>query len=431
MKEEERKNVASVIEANSKRVTLQELAKRGNRQFRVISKNAAMELIEAAVEDAIRQGANKVVENDREQIVAEVQDQFQRVSQIQAESEAHIHQQNDLIASQEERIQQLEQAEQEFQKQTELVTTQQAQIDQLKQAEQELQKQTELIATQQAQIEQLKQAEQELRNQVDTDARLSVEREQTTHHQAQALEQAQEHLRETAQREQKATRALSRLNRRLTTARQTITNYDQEIERLAVQIKEDALLIEELRSQVHERENELSRLEGLMSVLGQELDVARQRGAVEPESISQLRGELSEVKMFLKSLENQNGKTNHAAVEEMLQRILEKETAAKSQMEDRFDGKLSDMLGKIDSAIQRATVRAIDRPVEATDVFISKVFDEDESMDTNLESLDMQATTAKQSISNSLDRLKKLRQQASQAEGEHAEKQGTESTDDL
>lgn len=383
MKEEERKNVASVIEANSQRVTLQELATRGKRQFRVISKNTAMQLIEAAVEDAIRQGASEVVEADRERIVAEAKDQFQRVSQIQAESEALIRQQ------------------------------------------------TELIASQQAQIQQLEQAEQELQKQVDTNSSLSAEWEKTTHHQAQALEQAQQHLRETTNREQKATRALARLNRRLTTARQTITSYDQEIERLAVQIKEDALLIEELRSQVHEREHELSRLEGLMEVLGQELAVARQRGAVEPESINQLRGELSEVKTFLKSLEDQNGKASHEAVEEMLQRILQKETAAKSQMEDQFDGKLTDMLGKIDSAIQRATARAIDRPVEATDVFISKIFDEDESMDTNLESLDMQASTAKQSISNSLDRLKKLRQQASQAEEEDPEKQGTELTDDL
>jgi len=383
MKEEERQSVASVIEANSQRVTLEELATRGKRQFRVISKNTAMRLIEAAVEDAIRQGASDVAHTDRERIVAEAKDQFQRVSQVQAESEAMIRQQ------------------------------------------------TELIAGQQARIQQLEQTEQELRQQVDADSRLSSEWEKTTHHQAQALQQAQQHLQETAQREQKATRALARLNRRLTTARQTITRYDQEIERLAVQIKEDALLIEQLRSQVHEREEELSRLEGLMAVLGQELAVARQRDAVEPESISRLRGELSEVKTFLKSLEDQNGKTNHAAVEEMLQRILQKETAAKSQMQDRFDGKMTDMLGKIDSAIQGATARAIDRPVEATDVFISKIFDDDESMETNLELLDMQASTAKQSISNSLDRLKKLRQQAAQAQEEDTEKQGTESADDL
>ena len=383
MKEEERKNVASVIEANSQRVTLEELAERGKRQFRVISKNTAMQLIEEAVEDAIRRGASEVVEADREKIVAEAKDQFHRVSRIQAESEAMIRQQNELIASQ------------------------------------------------QAQIQQLEQAEKELREQADNDSRLSSQWEQTTRHQAETLEQAQQHLREVTQREQKANRALTRLNRRLATTRQTVTSYDQEIDRLAAQVKQDALLIEDLSSRVHEREHEMSRLKGLMEALRQELMTARQRTTVEPESIGQLRGELAEVKGFLKSLEDQNGKANHEAVEEMLQRIVQKETAAKSQLEDRFDGKLTDMLGKIDSAIQRATSKAIDRPVEATDVFISKVFDEDESMDTNLESLDMQASTAKQSISKSLDRLKKLRQQASQADEDDSEKQSLESADDL
>ena len=377
MKEEERKSVASVIEANSQRVTLQELAERGSRQFRVISKNTAMRLIEEAVEDAIRQGTSEVVEADREKIIAEAKDQFHRASQVQAESEAMIRQQKELIASQ------------------------------------------------QAQLQQLEQAKQQLQQEIETNSRLSGEWEQTTRHQAEALGQAQQHLREATQREQKASRALTRLNRRLTTARQTITNYDQEIDRLAAQVKQDALLIEDLSSRVHEREHEMSRLKGLMEVLRQELTVARQRGAVEPESIGQLRGELAEVKGFLKSLEDQNGKTNHAAVEEMLHRIIQKEDAAKSQLEDRFDGKLTDMLGKIDSAIQRATAKTIDRPVEATDVFISKVFDEDESMDTNLESLDMQASTAKQSISKSLERLKKLRQQATQADEENSEKQDT------
>lgn len=382
MNEEERKSVASVIEANSQRVTLRELAERGNRQFRVISKNTALQLIEAAVEDAIRRGTSDVVQADQDRIVAEAKDQFQRVSQVQAESEATIRQQ------------------------------------------------AELIAEQQARIQQLEQIEQQLKSQIESHAGSDTEWEQTARHQAQALQQAQQHLQEMTQREQKATRALTRLNRRLASARQTIASYEKETDQIAGQVKEDALLIEELRSQVHEREHELSRLKGLMEALRQEL-ANRQRGDTEPASVSQLRDELAEVKGFLKSLEQQNGKASHTTVEAMLQRILEKEEAAKAQLEDRFDGKLADMLGKIDSAIQRATARAIDRPVEATDVFISKVFDEDDAMETNLESLDMQASTAKQSISKSLERLKKLRQQASSPMEEPSGKQGTETADDL
>lgn len=366
MKREDRKNVASVIDANSQWVALQQLVSEGKSHVRVISKKKTLQLIEAVVDDAIRRGTVKLVDADRDRIVAEANDQFNRVSRIQAESESLIRQQK------------------------------------------------ELLARQQIQIQQLEQAEVELKKQIEADRHPNEAQERTTRLQAQALEAAQKNLQEAAQRQRKSDLALKRLDRRMNKARETVINYDREIDRLGGQVKQDALLIEQLRSQLREREHELGRVKGLMEALGDEVSSARaSRSSTEPDSIRDLRSEFAQMKTFLKSLEQRSSQADRSTLAAMLERISQKEAAAKAQLEDSFQNKLNDTLDQIGQAVRVATARAVDRPVEATDVYISKVFD-DEAIESNLDSIDVQVTTAKQSISKNLERLKELRSEASQ-----------------
>ncbi len=382
MKGEDRKNVASVIEANSQWVTLQQLVDQGKSHVRVISRKKTLQLIEAVVDDAIRRATVEVAQADRQRIVTEANDQFHRVSRIQAESEAVIRQQKELLSRQQAQIQKLEQAQIQFKKQISLAHDPRA-----------------------------------------------AEHEKTTRLQAVALEEAGRHVKELADRERKASRALARLNRRMTSLRETIAGYDREMERLAGQVKEDATLIHQLRTQLNDRERELGHVKGLLEALSQEVAAARAGRGSEPEGMSELRSQFAEMKTLLESLGSHGNQEDRSAVQAMLEKISQNQVATEAQMEDHLRNNLNHTLDKIDQALRVASTRAIDRPVEATDIYVSKIFDDDIEMESNLSALDIQATTAKQSISDSLERLKRLRSQASRAIEQDAQEDQEESTD--
>ena len=90
-------------------------------------------------------------------------------------------------------------------------------------------------------------------------------------------------------------------------------------------------------------------------------------------------------------------------------KLTPKQAATKVEMESSFQARLDETLDHIGKALQAATAKPIDRRVEATDVFISKMFDDESVMESNLQNLDLKVSTAKQSISKSLERLKELR----------------------
>ena len=326
-----------------------------------------MQLIEAVVDDAIRRGtAGQVSQEDRDRIVTEAHEQFQRVSRIQAESEALITQQKQVLTRQHAQIQQLERT--------------QAQL--------------------RAQI-----------GQQNTEGQQG----QTVRLQAEALEKTQQDLREAVEREQKSARALKRLNRRLASTRQTIVDYDKQMDAFAEQARQDKALIEQLRSHLLARDQELNRVQGLMNELNDEVATLRRRDAADTDTVGQLRDELADLKGLLSGLDRGDGQADRAAIEAMLERLTQREAATQSQLEERFKTRLDRVFDQVTHAVRSVTARAVDRPVDATDVYLSKIFDDDSTMESNLDHLDVCATTASEGISESLARLKQLRHQASQA----------------
>lgn len=273
MKQSDRELLSSVIEQNTRRVTLAELAQRGNRHVRVISGTKTLELIEAIVDRTIARRAGELADADRERIVREAEQQFRQVSRIQAEAEALIEQQKA-----------------------------------------HMQQQARALAAYRA-------------------------------------------------KQQEMLLALRRREKRLANARRTIDSYDAEIERLARRGKEDAALIERLRRELAERED---RLPGLVE----------------------------------------------GALETILQRLAERDGAAGSELEERFRKSLDESLEKIRKTLHHATARPVDRAVEATDVLVSKVFDDEDSMDTNLGRLDVHVSTMRAGIQDSLERLRRMRAEA-------------------
>jgi len=110
MKPEDRQRVAEAIERNTQRVALGELAAAGKSHVRVISAEKTLALIEAVVDRTIARRAGELADVDRERLVQEANEQFQRVVRIQADAEALGEQQRDLIKNQAARIAALEQA---------------------------------------------------------------------------------------------------------------------------------------------------------------------------------------------------------------------------------------------------------------------------------------------------------------------------------
>jgi len=299
MRREDRKRVADVIESNTRRVSLDELALKGKRHVRVISGAKTLELIEAVVDKTIALRAGELRDLDRDRVVEEANEQFQRVARMQADAEALVHQQKELIAGQTQRIGRLE-----FQ-----VT--------------------------------------------------------------------------------KAAAALKRRDRRLKNASETILNYDREIERLAGQVKADAGLIDDLRENLESRAQEVKRLQGLLQTLGEELAAARTQSRVDAD----LREEFFELKKLLST----------------------RESAAGADLESRFEKSMERTLDRISKTLHSAVARPLDRPVEATDVVVSRIFDQAAEMDSNLSRLDVEISTTKAGIEKSLERLKRLREEAEDA----------------
>ena len=294
VKRTDRDKVADVIESNTQRVTLDELALRGKRFVRVISGTKALELVEAIVDATIARRAGELADLDRNRIVAEVDEQFRRVSRIQSEAEALLAHQKEMLAQQAARV-------------------------------------------------------------ADLEGRL-----------------------------QRAEGSLQRRERRLANARQTILNYDGEIERLAAQVRADAKVIDGLREALHERAEEAKRLQEAL------LEAPRGGG----EGLEQLQAQLAELKEALRA----------------------REEAGAEELQRRFRASLEETLDKVSRTMQSVTARPLDRPVEATDALISRVFDRAAEMDTNLERLDLEASTTRADILKSLSRLKRLREEIPEAE---------------
>lgn len=361
MKQEDRKSLASVIEAHTQRLSLNELAARGKQHVRVISGEKAMQIIEAVVDETIARRAGEVVQHDKARIVAEAQEAFQRVAKIQAEAEGIIAQQKELIAAQAARLKELEAG------------------------------------------------------------RSAAERERHEREKAfvrveQSLQEARRLLAEAGLKEQKSARALRQMERRLSNARETILNYDAEIERLSAQVKQDAALIEELERNLRARDEEASRLRGVLQALEGEVAAARARGG-ESETVLALRTELKELRESLAALQPRGAQLDAAAVQAIFEKLSEKETTSAARMEETFRASLAETLDKLDKTLRAATARPVDRAVEATDVVVARLFDEEDQMESNLERLETKVLDAKEGIHKSLDRLRQLRQRASGLDG--------------
>ncbi len=88
-------SLTSAIHANSQRRSLDELAAEGKKHVRVVSAKKVMQLITANVDDAIDRGTSQKTKQNRERIIGETKEQFDRVMKLQAQQDAAVRKHRD------------------------------------------------------------------------------------------------------------------------------------------------------------------------------------------------------------------------------------------------------------------------------------------------------------------------------------------------
>ena len=78
MKRQAFDDLQSAINAHSERRSIDDLVAQGKRHVRVVSKRRVLDLIERIVDDAIRRETLEMASKDRDRIVAETRDRFDR-----------------------------------------------------------------------------------------------------------------------------------------------------------------------------------------------------------------------------------------------------------------------------------------------------------------------------------------------------------------
>jgi chromosome segregation ATPase len=338
--------IRSAIEANTERLTLDELARQGKTHVRVISGERVMELLRAVVDDVVAREALTLASKDRERIIAETKTQFDRVARIQAESERLLSEQKAMVAVYKERVAELEAREKGL-----------------------LEK-----------LEAERKAQAALAKEV-ADARA---------------------------REKQVTVENAKLESRLETARETIENYDGEIERLSAQVREDAKLLEEARARLAAKEADLARYGELVATLQAQLGEAR-RAEGESAAVSALRGELQQMRSYLQALDEKSARAGEARMEELIRQLAARENISTKELEAKFAATMDKTLDEIAKTLKAATAKPIDQVVEATDVVVAKLFDEGAQLESNLDTLEVEVTTTKKGIAGNLERLRALK----------------------
>jgi len=298
MKNEDRKNLASVIQANTQRMTVKQLAARGKeRHVRVITNKQILELIEAVVDTTISQRVGEMSEQTRQEVIEQSKQEFNRASRLAQDSQSLIQQQKQIITEQRARLEELE-------------------------------------------------------KQVAESA-------------------ARDLVRETREK---------KFETRLANSQETIKNYDEEFRKLTEQVQVDATLIDELRAGLQQREAELQRLQGALD----------QASRVEEDGrIDTLREEL-------------------AAMRASFQQLAERESS-QSNVEDRLKAAMDESFARLGQHLGPARGQPVEKiSKKASKVMVSRLLDEEVEIDSNLEALDVKVSTTKNSINQTLSRLKGL-----------------------
>jgi hypothetical protein len=359
-------SLRSAIEANTERRSLEQLQAQGKRHVRVVSGEKVMQIITAIVNDIIEREVGETTERDRDRIVAETKQQFDRVIQMHAEQDRLLQEQKELVAGYREKLESAVEEAKRYKEQADDLRTAQAA------------REARLLAEYQEQVQALAEKSRSAEGQA-TD--LSAESKRLSEQLRELhgeLEAAQATRAEAVERATKAERIIHKLDTRFEKARAALENYDRELRRV-----------------IAERDQ-----------LAADLATAREK-AGESGAVSELRGELDELKAFL--MQRSSGPSEET-IETLLTRLAERESESTHSLEEKFSKTLDESLDKITRTMEAATAKPIEVEVAATDALVSRLFDlGDDELSSNMDDLEVEVKTSKTGILGNLQALKAMR----------------------
>jgi hypothetical protein len=210
---------------------------------------------------------------------------------------------------------------------------------------------------------------------------------------------------------------------------ETILTYQRQVERLE---RERLALLEkerEAQERVARARSESERTTGVLDAAQAELQQAqaerdealaalaaaretgdRRNTEASDRALSALRSELGDLKLALSSLsEQQPHGLDQSQLDEVITRLSAHEAGATKELEERFARSMDHVLDQVGRTLRAATAGPIDRPVEATEVLLTKVFERESEMDSNIRDLGVAQRNSERGIDRSLERLRAAR----------------------
>ena len=442
MRRQALESLKSAIEANTERRSIEQLQASGKRHVRVVSSQKVLQIIKAIVSDIVDREVGEVSARDRERIVGETKDQFDRVMKMQSDQDKVIHEQKALVeeyrgkyeeARQElkhwrveaEKASMLQVENERLQRFVEEGKTWKADADRAIKLSAENERLMQMVEDSRSRFEEREERlkvehreriEELNREQRDLIARFEGERGSLAGKQEAALQAGQERITSLEQRLSDEAEAKNDARMQLEKseqAREQAVAGREQAEAKAQQVFEAAkqleVKLEGARVTCENYDKELTRLSEERDTLRSELAQLRER-AGESDAVAQLRGELADMRGFLQNIEEKSGSVNAETLESLVDRMGQRDAANTAMFEDKLNAQLDSTLDKITKTMELATAKPIDVVVEATDVLVDKLFDYgSDVMSSNMEDLQVEERTTKSNIGGSLEALRAMR----------------------
>ncbi len=199
---------------------------------------------------------------------------------------------------------------------------------------------------------------------------------------------ARRQVEDTGASVKKSDRTLRRLQTRQTKTRESLKSREAEVERLSADL-----------SQVIEQ---LEEAQAAIEAAGQ---------SSETSAVAELRQGLLELRDAVSA-----GNGKRGLDQENLDSLLNSLGERDLQLESRVGEQMSQTMAEISRSVRAATASPIEMDVEATDVLVNRMFDQDSEMETNLDSISMEELGGGEVITGNLELLKATRILSSESE---------------
>ncbi len=442
MRRQALESLKSAIEANTERRSIEQLQASGKRHVRVVSSQKVLQIIKAIVSDIVDREVGELSAGERERIVGETKDQFDRVMKMQSEQDKVINEHKSLaeeyrgkydeatkelshwrtaaeaasmLKVENERLQRFVEEGKGWKAEADRAAKLSTENERLMQMVEDTRSRGEereerLKAEHRERIEEIN------REQRDLIARVEGERGSLAGKQEAALQSNQERITTLEQRLSDESEAKSEYKSKLEkseNAREQADAARSQADEKAATVFEAAkaleVKLEGARVTCENYDKELTRMGEERDALRAELAQLRER-AGESDAVAQLRDQLADMQGYLQNIEEKSGSVNAETLESLVDRMSERESANAVDFEDKINASLDSTLDKITKTMELATAKPIDVVVEATDVLVGKLFDYGaDVMSSNMDELEIEETKTKSNIGGSLEALRALR----------------------